>query len=412
LKHFAVVTAFVALLAGIVVMPGSGASFVDYTPCPADGPLLVCPAGQVGHPYNLQLQAYGGCDLYRWETPNGSVPVGLKMASSGLVSGIPTQTGKWTPWVVVHDLTQEEGGYSWCGGDNKSERQFVFTVVPGLDIQDQTVPGATIGQAYSKTLTVFSLTNTNPRQGSATTANWSVASGNLPAGITLAGNGVLSGTPTTEGVYTFVVKASGGGGATDTETYTIAVRQPLALNAAIGKAEIDAPFTATPTATGGDGNYTWSVTKGALPAGLTIAANGAISGSPTAAGRYPFTLTVADHESRSKSVDVVLVVAQKLAFKTLALKAAKLGAPYRMRVATTGGVRPLTWEIAGKLPRGLRFSTKTGTFTGVARTAGKFRLTFTVTDALSVTAKKTLTLSVGNTTAKRRHSAKRHSARR
>jgi hypothetical protein len=214
--------------------------------------------------------------------------------------------------------------------------------------------------------------------------------------VNFSSSGLLSGTPTAEGSYTFVVRVTGGGGATDTETETLAVRQPLALNAPIGgaKAEIGVPFTGTPTATGGDGNYTWSITKGALPAGLTIAENGTISGAPTVAGRFPFTLTVADHESRSKSVDIVLIVAQRLAFKTLALKTAKLRAPYRLRVATMGGVRPLTWEIRGKLPLGLRFSTKTGTFTGAPRTAGKFRLTFTVVDGLNVTAKKTLTLVV------------------
>jgi hypothetical protein len=136
------------------------------------------------------------------------------------------------------------------------------------------------------------------------------------------------------------------------------------------------------------------VTKGALPAGLALAENGAISGTPSVAGRFPFTLTVTDKEGRSKSVDVVLVVAQRLAFKTRALKAATVGVPYRLKVAATGGVRPLAWAIKGKLPSGVKFSPATGTFTGRPKSAGKFRVTLTVIDALSVTAKKTLTLSV------------------
>src|SRR2546422_222452 len=130
MKRFALIGTFAALLAGVVAMPGSAASFDDSKPCPASGPLLVCPAGYVGQPYSLQLRALFGCDTYRWEITNGAVPSGLTMSSSGLVTGIPTSSGTTQPWVTVHDLTASEGGPSWCGGDNHSERQFVFTVNP------------------------------------------------------------------------------------------------------------------------------------------------------------------------------------------------------------------------------------------------------------------------------------------
>src|SRR5204863_7770147 len=129
-----------------------------------------------------------------------------------------------------------EGGNSWCIGDNHSESQFVFHVSPGLSIQDQSVPGGTIGQPYSKQLTVWSVTSLNPVQGGPTSATWSIASGSLPPGVNFSSGGVLSGTPTSEGSYTFVVKATGGG-VTDTETETLTVRQPLTLTAAVGAAK-------------------------------------------------------------------------------------------------------------------------------------------------------------------------------
>jgi hypothetical protein len=395
LKRVAFTAAFAVVLTGAIAMSGSAASFDDSTPCPAAGPLLVCPTGQVGQPYNLQLIAREGCDLYRWEIVNGSLPTGLSMASDGKVSGVPTAATEVVPWVIVHDLLPSEGGYSWCIGDNHSERQFVFRVSPGLSIQDQSVPGGTIGQAYSKQLTVWSVTSLKPVQGGPTSATWSIASGSLPAGVNFSSSGLLSGTPTSEGSYTFVVKAAGGGTATDTETETLVVRQPLTLTTALGaaKAEVGMPFSSQQSAGGGSGTYTWSVSKGALPAGVTLANDGTISGAPTLAGSYAFTLTVTDSESRSKSVDVTLPVQARLAFKTLKLKNATVRAPYRSRIVMTGGVAPLTWTATGKLPKGFKIG-KTGLLFGTPTKAGRYRITVTVTDSLGAVARKTLTLVV------------------
>jgi hypothetical protein len=393
LKRFVVISAFVTLLVGIVTMPSGAASFVDWTPCPAQHQFLVCPTGQVGQSYDIQLMARDGCDLYRWEIVNGSLPPGLSMSSSGRVTGVPTGVSETVPWVHVHDLLPSEGGHSWCIGDNRSERQFVFRTVPGLGIVENGIPGATIGQPYSKQLSAQSLASLNPRTGSPATATWRVQSGSLPAGIALSSSGLLSGTPTTESSSTFVVRAEGGGGAFATATYTLTIRQPIGVNARVPKGEVGMPFTVTPAATGGSGRYTWSISKGALPTGVTLANDGTISGTPRLAGSYAFTLTATDSELRSKSVDVTLVVKAKLAFKTLKLKNARAGVPYRATIVMTGGVAPLTWTATGKLPKGFKIG-KTGLLVGTPTKAGTYRISVTVTDSLGAIAKKTLTLVV------------------
>src|SRR5947207_3506497 len=84
-----------------------------------------------GVPVNLQLLGHDGCNIYRWEYTNGSLPQGLSMSSSGLITGTPTRAETTKPWMIIHDLLPSQGGYSWCGGDNQSQRQFVFTVVGG-----------------------------------------------------------------------------------------------------------------------------------------------------------------------------------------------------------------------------------------------------------------------------------------
>src|SRR5919107_783231 len=203
MKRFSLSLIVVIVAAAASALPSSAASFDDSRPCPASGPLLVCPTMHVGQSVSLQLRALNGCDAYRWEMVNGGLPSGLSMSSSGLVSGTPTQAATTQPWVVVHDLTAPEGGPSWCGGGNPYERQFVFTVtggsggggggvtpapaptptLPALQITTSNLNSATTGASYSATL-VASVGGT-----------WTVSAGSLPSGLTLGSNGVLSGTP-------------------------------------------------------------------------------------------------------------------------------------------------------------------------------------------------------------------------
>jgi large repetitive protein len=398
MKRFALVAGLVTLFVGLIAMPGSAASFDDTNPCPASGPLLVCPAGQVGQPFSLQLRALAGCDNYRWEATNGGLPSGLKLSSSGLVSGTPTSSGSTEPWLTVHDLTAAEGGPSWCGGDNHSERQFVFSVTAGLSIQSQSVPGGTVGLPYSQTLTALSITNT-AQPGSPASASWTIQSGNLPAGVTFSSAGVLSGTPTTEGSYTFVVRAVAGG-TSDTETETLVVRQPVVVNspfrgAAPQKSEVGIPFTAAQTASGGNGTFTWALASGSsLPTGLVLGPDGSISGTPALPGRFTFALNVTDGEGRVVAVNGTLVVAAKLAITTLKLKPTKVRAAYRATITTVGGVAPVTWSVRGKLPAGVTFGKKLHLLIGTPRKKGTYRVTVQALDALGAAAQKTLTLVV------------------
>ena len=302
---------------------------------------------------------------------------------------------------AVDDRPRPDSGRgrdSWCGGDNKSERQFVFNVVAGLSIQNQSVPGGTIGQPYSQTFTALAITSTNPVQGSPAAATWTIQSGNLPNGVTFSTAGVLSGTPATEGSYTFVVRASGGGGVSDTETETLVVRQPLAVSSPFRgpaqKAEVGVPFSVTQTATGGNGAFTWSLASGSAPAGLELAPDGTVSGTPAAPGRFAFVMRVTDGEGRVATVNATLVVASRFAIKSVKLKPARAGAAYRATITTVGGVAPATWSVRGKLPAGVTFGKRLHLFIGIPKKAGKYRVTVRAIDALGATAQKTLTLIV------------------
>jgi large repetitive protein len=407
MKRFALICTLAALAAAFSATPGSGASFDDSSPCPAQGPLLVCPTMVVGTPVHLQLLAHDGCDIYRWEIVNGGLPAGLSMSSSGLVSGTPTAGATTQPWVWVHDLTAAEGGPSWCGGDNHSERQFVFTVSggggpapspvpppapgqPALQITTGSLPKATTGTSYSTTLAA----------SGASSGTWTISSGSLPAGVSLGSNGVLSGTPSAAGSYTFTVRVASGGASTSKQLQLVVAEKLAAAAPAEQTWEVGRPLNISIDAKGGTPGYSWKL-SGTLPMHTGFVGdkgNGSTSflqGVPAEAGSFPLVLTVTDSSGVSVDVKVTLTVAPKLQIKTLAVGTARTRKSFRLALASAGGVGEMKWGVAvGSLPSGLKLDATTGVISGKPRIAGRFRFTVTATDALGAKAAMTYSLRV------------------
>lgn len=412
MKRLALIVTLAALVTAVGAAPGSTASFNDSAPCPADGPLLVCPTMSVGQPVQLQLLAHDGCDAYRWEIVIGGLPAGLSMSSSGLITGTPTSAGTTQPWVWVHDLTAAEGGPSWCGGDNHSERQFVFTVIggggpapapaptpppapapppqPALQITTGNLPSATEGAAYSATFA----------SSGGGSLSWTVSAGSLPAGLSLGSNGVLSGTPTSAGSYTFTVRVDGGGRSTSRQFELVVVQKLTATGPADQTWEVGRPLQIAVDAKGGIPGYSWQVT-GTLPAHTGFVGdkgNGATSfvrGVPAEAGTFSIVLTVTDAAGARAEVTLTLTVAPKLQIRTFGVGRAVAGKHYRLVLVSSGGVGDARWTLAaGALPPGLVLDSATGVISGKARHAGRFRFTVGVTDSLGAKAAMTYSLVV------------------
>lgn len=397
--RFAAILAFVTVLAGVVVATAAALAFSDDS-CDNSKPCRP-PDGVVGKSYSHVLKAMensGNGPPYSFEVINGALPPGLTLASNGPITGSPTQSGTYTFWVELSDKpTPPE---FWCKTRGScAQRDFTIKVLPGISINNQTAKPGTVGQQYSEPLTATLMTAFPAPPGAPlATASWSVASGTLPPGVTLGADGVLSGTPTAEGDYQFVVRAELDPQRFDTETLVLSVRAPVSIAApTVPLSEVGVAFRLVLVAAGGSGTgtYTWSLTSGALPLGVALAADGSVAGTPRGAGAFPFTATATDKDGRTAEFAGQITVAQRLAIRAVPARKAKVGKPFRLRLRTTGGVLPKRWRIVrGPLPRGVRFDRTLGLLSGTPKRAGRYFVVVEAVDGLRVRAKRVIRIKV------------------
>jgi hypothetical protein len=184
----------------------------------------------------------------------------------------------------------------------------VAAAVTPVQITTTAIPAGQAGVAYS---TMIQAT------GGTTPYSWSITSGALPAGVTLAAaTGTISGTPTVSGSFSFTAKVTDSTSptaqtATKAFTLTIAAApNPVQITTtSLPSAQVNTSYSTTLAASNGTTPYSWSITSGSLPAGLTLAtATGAISGTPTTAGTSSFTVKVIDSGSPATSASANLSI--------------------------------------------------------------------------------------------------------
>ena len=178
-----------------------------------------------------------------------------------------------------------------------------FTYIQPLTLSSATLPAATAETAYSQTVTA---------SGGTPPYTYAVTTGALPAGMSLnPTTGVLSGTPTAAGSFNFTVTATDSSGSHVMATYSLAVNATtVAVSpATLAAATAETAYSQTLIASGGTAPYTYAVSAGALPAGVSLnPATGVLSGTPTAAGSFSFTITATDVDNFTGSKTYSLMV--------------------------------------------------------------------------------------------------------
>lgn len=226
--------------------------------------------GICSNAYSMQLMATRNPTF---SLSSGSLPPGLGMTSSGLISGTPVVPGAYAFTVQATNhigaVTRDYELEIWC-------RPYFITAT--------NLSGGYVNSPYSQTL----LTMACPP------ASFTLWSGNtLPPGLNLATNGIISGTPTTEGTYSFSVMATNDmPGIGVSRRFTIVVSRltdpPVILTTSpLPLAFVNNVYSQQLVATQ---SPLFSITAGSLPPGLDMTSSGLISGTPTTQDSYTFTV--------------------------------------------------------------------------------------------------------------------------
>ncbi len=340
------------------------------------------PNATSGTAYSQQLSSTGGTGTVTFGVTSGTLPTGMTLSTTGLLSGTPTSTGPSTFIVTATDASS-----------HTATQAFQVEVNPAISITTTTLPAATVNTPYTQQLAAT---------GGTGALTFSLATGStLPTGLTLSSSGTISGTPTAAGSSSFTINASDTAGATTPQTFNFTVNAAMStlsiIPTTLPNGTVNTNYSQQLSTTGGTGTSTFAVTTGALPTGLTLSSAGLISGTPTVAGTDTFTVTATDTANDTATQSYTVTVNGPITFITTSLPNATVDTAYSQQVVTTGGVAPLTFAVTtGSLPAGLSLSSA-GLISGTPTAAGTSSFTVTAADSTGATNAEPFTLTVGTT---------------
>jgi hypothetical protein len=336
------------------------------------------PGAATGVNYSQSLSGTGGQPPLAWDIVAGSLPPGLTLVPFGTISGKPSAVGSFNFTVRLSDSASNAA----------ASKPFTIAITSGLTIATTPVlPAVTQGIAYALTLS---------GSGGVAPFAWSVASGALPAGLQLDATGKISGTPTAAGSFTFSAKVTDGASGSATQAFTLLINTaPAIATPSLPNGTQGAAYSQLLNSSGGTAPFAWTVTAGALPPGIGLAAQGALSGNPTASGSFSFTVQVKDNSSATATQKLAAVIAPPLTITTApALPGGTANVPYSVTLATSGGSAPVTWSlISGSLPPGISLS-HSGLISGTPSDAASSTFTALAKDTAGASAAATFSVVI------------------
>ncbi len=367
------------------------------------------PDGYVGTNYDqrVNLDTPG---TFSWSISEGSLPPGVLQGSvtenaNIRLRGTPNTAGTYTFTIRAATLPP--------AAPDSFTRSYTVVIRPMEIEQSATLPTARVGTAYSMPMSVA---------GGTAPYEWRVQSGALPTGMSLnATTGVLAGSPTVSGSYTFTINAKDTNGLNANKPFSLLVEAipttPLEIlnGETLANGRVDSAYNVDLYGTGGTTPYRWSVSAGStLPSGVTLTNSnnlGQLRGTPTTAGTYTFSIKLLDVNDNSTTKTFRLTVntpivtppiltpaptPTALAITTTAAANGTVGTDYLASVNATGGTAPYRWNFAsGTLPPGITLSSN-GTLSGRPTTAGSYTAYLEVFDATNAYVGSNFTFSIAS----------------
>jgi hypothetical protein len=309
-------------------------------------------------PYSQQITPSGGTAPYVLQAPSVSLPPGLTMAPSGVLSGTPTSAGTYTFPVFATDDCN-------CSGSRN------YTVM----VSSPATPPSITQQPASLVVTqgnsaTFSVTATGDAPLS---YQWRLNGGNI-GGANGTSYNIPSAQPANAGNYTVVVSNNSGSVTSQVATLTVNCAGISLSPATLAKGMTGMVYNQTITASGGTAPYTFNVTAGSLPPGLTLSAGGTLSGTPTAGGAQNFTITATDSSACQGSQAYTLSVVVPPVIQSITVSGSDVvitwqavaGARYRLRY--TDSLDDLDWaNLSPDITASGPTASKTEPITGATR---------------------------------------------
>lgn len=264
---------------------------------------------------------------------------------------------------------------------------------PAIVISPNVAPSGTVGFGYSLTLAAT---------GGQAPYTWSVIAGALPASLSLnASTGLVSGVPTASGTSNFTVQAADSSvpARTGGMPFSLVVNPQLSFSiTSLPDAAVGIAYDAIASVSGGLAPYTWSISSGSLPPGLSLnSSTGSITGTPTVAGSFGLGLKVTDSSAPQQTAKFFsgINVYPQLMITSTSLPDGAVGSPYNATLTASGGTGSYTWSIAsGAPPDGISLDATTGILSGTPTSAGQANFTVQVTDTANPPQTPTLPLSL------------------
>ena len=362
-------------------------------------------SGTINVPYSSKLRVIGGRLPYTVALKSGTIPAGLTFdPATFTLSGTPLENSQVNfSFDPVFVFTDADG--------NTLERHSYFSIAasPSSTIQINTgnnLGTRTLNSFFSQQFTACCLPS----------FSWAVIGGAPPPGVALSTDGVLSGTPTAEGTYTFLAQVfdptNGANVARRQFTLTITSFSPSVANGTLPFGNVGIPYS-TPLAGTGVSGLTWAFTDRTFPPpGFVVdSTTGVFHGTPQATGQYFFSVDISDGTPGH-------VVTRSF---SLAIYAAGANPPLNLpfgpnfgplllgnftnQLTATGGVAPYHYSLTpGATPvPGMRvqdgqplpsFFTSPGGFIGVLTDSGVFHTSIRVTDSTGAHFDRAITMTV------------------